>query len=398
MTGVLNAQNTMSPYSVFGPGELQPKGFGRAVGMGHAGMALPSDNRLNNLNPASYLGIDSLHFILEIGMNAKYSGFRSGGNSLSGLNANLAYLAMGFRITDWWANSLGIAPFSHVGYDITGQKFVEGSTLKYTTEFKGSGGISLAYWSNSIRITKNFSVGVNTSYIFGPLVQEEYISQSDLSAAYIFTRNDYFHSFYLDYGAQYHFRIKDLMFFLGATYANRQNLISGYSSTLETSGLSSVDSKEGQKGVRSLPESFGGALAVSNSKITLALDYQLQKWAGLKYPSMIGVFRNAQNFSAGVDLKPWKARVSNKFFQNWDYRAGFNFYSSYLQIKNNPVNAYGVTLGFGVPLRNQYSQINFAIEAGKQGTTANGLIRERYVMAHLNFTVNELWFIGKTFF
>jgi hypothetical protein len=398
MTGVLQAQNTMSPYSIFGPGELQPKGFGRAAAMGHAGIALPTDSRLNNLNPASYTGIDSLHFILEIGVNGKYSGFRSKGNNLSGLNANLAYLAMGFRITNWWANSIGIAPFSHVGYDITSQNFVEGSELKYITEFKGSGGISLAYWSNSFRITKNLSVGINASYIFGPLVQEEYISQSDLMASYILTRNDYFHSYYFDYGAQYKFRVKNLMFSLGAIYANRQNLISGYNSTLETSGLTSIDSQEGKKGVQSLPETFGGGLAVGNPQLTLAVDYKLQKWGGLKYPSMIGVFKDAQSFSAGFDLKPWKTRVTNKFYQNWDYRAGFNYSSSYLKIKNNPVNTYSLTLGFGIPLRNQFSSINIAIEAGNQGTTSGGLIRERFIMGHLNFTVNELWFIGKTFF
>jgi hypothetical protein len=397
-TGVVHGQNTMSPYSIFGPGELQPKGFGRTAGMGHAGMALSSDSHLNNLNPASYSGIDSLHFILEIGVNGKFSGFKSQGKTLSGFNANLSYLAMGFRITKWWANSLGLSPFSQVGYDITSENFVEGSNLKYATQYKGSGGITLAYWSNAFKITKNLSVGVNSSYIFGPLTQEEYVSQSDLSAAYILTRNDYFNTFYFDYGAQYHFQIKKLNFSLAGVYANQQNLNSGYNSSLQNSSLSTIDDKEGMKGSRKLPETFGGGLAISDQSFTLALDYQLQHWAGLKYPSMTGDFKNANNFAAGFEIKPWKLRVANKFYQNWNYRAGFNYYSSYLKINNLPIDGYSVTLGLGIPLRNQLSQINIAFEAGNKGTTSGGLIREKFLMAHLNFSVNELWFIGKTFY
>jgi hypothetical protein len=398
MTGIVHGQNTMSPYSVFGPGELQPKGFGRTAGMGHAGIALSSDSRLNNLNPASFTGIDSLHFILEIGVNGKYSGFKSQGNTLSGFNANLSYLAMGFRITNWWANSLGLAPFSHVGYDITSQNFVEGSTMKYTTRYKGSGGITLAYWSNAFRITKNLSVGINTSYIFGPLIQEEYVSQSELSSSYILSRNDYFNTFYFDYGAQYHFKIKKLNFSLGALYANQQNLYSGFSSTLQNSSLTTVDSKEGQKGKRKLPETFGGGLAIHNGSFAVALDYQLQHWKGLQYPSMAGVFKDANNFAAGLEIKPWKTRVANKFYQNWSYRTGFNYNSSYLKINNQPIDGYSVTLGIGIPLHNQFSEINIGFEAGNKGTTSGGQIRERFLMGHLNFTINELWFIGKTFY
>jgi RAB protein geranylgeranyltransferase component A len=37
-----SSQNTVSPYSIFGAGELQHKGFGRSQAMGGAGIALRS--------------------------------------------------------------------------------------------------------------------------------------------------------------------------------------------------------------------------------------------------------------------------------------------------------------------------------------------------------------------
>ncbi|HPT30563.1 MAG TPA: hypothetical protein PLW67_01930, partial [Prolixibacteraceae bacterium] len=162
--------------------------------------------------------------------------------------------------------------------------------------------------------------------------------------------------------------------------------------------LSTMDSQEGKQSKRKLPETLGGGFSFGNDRFTAALDYKVQKWAGLRYPTMKGVFRDAHNYSAGIDVRPWRSRVANKFFQNWNYRTGFHYYSTYLKINEQPINGYGLTLGIGIPLRNQFSQINFSVEAGKQGTTNSGMIRERYIMGHLNFTVNELWFIGKTFY
>ena len=60
-----------SSYSRFGLGLLndQSQGWNRA--MGGVGVALPSGNKLNTMNPASYAHIDSLSFILDVGMSGK---------------------------------------------------------------------------------------------------------------------------------------------------------------------------------------------------------------------------------------------------------------------------------------------------------------------------------------
>ena len=148
-----------------------------------------------------------------------------------------------------------------------------------------------------------------------------------------------------------------------------------------------------------MPLTAGIGFSVSNpQKFTLAFDFQREKWAGLKYPTMAGIFKDADSFAAGIEIKPWSARVANRFYQNWSYRAGFNYYSSYLKIKGQPIDGYSGTFGLGIPLRNQFSQINIAFEAGTKGTTSNGLIREKFILAHVNFTINELWFLSKRFY
>lgn len=399
LTEMSNAQNTVSPYSIFGPGEIQPKGFGRSIGMGRAGIALKSDNQLNNLNPASYTGIDSLHFIFEVGIDGKFSNLESKGNTTSGFNGNMQYIACGFPISRHWSNSFGISPYSSIGYNITSRNYIEGSNLKYISRFKGSGGITLGYWSNAFRITRNLSFGVNSSFIFGSLTQEEYVYQTDLDANYIITKNDYLHSFYFDYGLQYMFRINNLNFGAGVIYANRQSLVSGYNITVQDGNLTTIDSQDAKKGKRDIPETAGIGLMVSKPDIfTIAFDYQFQKWSGLKYPIMPGTFNDAQSFSAGIEMKPWKSSVSNRFYQNWTYRAGGNYCSSYVKIGSQVINRSGLNLGFGIPLPNRISVLNFAFEFGSQGTTSNNLVREKYILAHLNFSLNEFWFLKNKYY
>src|SRR3954469_18012258 len=47
-------QNTLSPYSRYGIGELEPGGFVPQKGMGGIGTAFYGQDRLNFLNPSSY--------------------------------------------------------------------------------------------------------------------------------------------------------------------------------------------------------------------------------------------------------------------------------------------------------------------------------------------------------
>jgi hypothetical protein len=293
---------------------------------------------------------------------------------------------------------MGIAPYSTVGYNIITINDIEGSLTKYVSSFEGSGGITLAYITQSLKIFKNLYAGVNASYLFGPLSQQQTIMQSDLNVNYSIIHHDYFKTFHFDYGLQYHFNINKLKYEIGLTYANRQSLKSTYSVIIQDGNLSTLDASEGKNKSMKVPETGGIGLAVSNpGKILIAADYQLQKWSGLKYPTMAGNFVNAHSFSAGLEIRPWKERVANKYFQNWLYRLGGNYNTSYLRIGGKSITGFGINLGFGLPLRNQLSTLNFAIEAGKNGTKSNNLISEKYLLLHMNFSINEPWFIKRVF-
>ena len=76
--------------------------------MGGTGIAFLSGRSINSMNPASYSGIDSLMSIFELGVFGKYTIYSTRNDDQSLLNANLKYLAMGFRINTMAGNKLRI--------------------------------------------------------------------------------------------------------------------------------------------------------------------------------------------------------------------------------------------------------------------------------------------------
>ena len=101
---------THSSYSRFGIGLLndQSQGWNRA--MGGVGVALPSGSKLNTMNPASYAHIDSLSFILDVGMSGNFGMMSMSGNSKRVNNASFDYLVAGFRLHRGVAISFGFKP------------------------------------------------------------------------------------------------------------------------------------------------------------------------------------------------------------------------------------------------------------------------------------------------
>jgi len=94
-----NSQNTISPYSIFGPGEIQNKGFGATQSLGGAGIGYRNGGSLNNINPSSYTSVDSSRIIVEFGIENKLYNLNSNSISQTGYTGNLNYVAMAFRYT-----------------------------------------------------------------------------------------------------------------------------------------------------------------------------------------------------------------------------------------------------------------------------------------------------------
>mgnify|MGYP001732946352 CR=1 FL=1 len=99
--------NTNSPYTRFGYGDLGERSFGAGRAMGGVGYGLRSPKQINPMNPASYSCMDSLTFLFDFGVAGQLSWFDDGNARQNDINGNVEYIAMQFPIHRRIALSFG---------------------------------------------------------------------------------------------------------------------------------------------------------------------------------------------------------------------------------------------------------------------------------------------------
>ncbi len=111
LPGVAIAQNnTNSPYTRYGYGQLADQSFANSKAMGGIAYGLRDGSHINPLNPASYTAIDSLTFLFDGGFSMQNTNFSSEGTKLNAKNSSFDYIAMQFRLHQRVAMSIGLLP------------------------------------------------------------------------------------------------------------------------------------------------------------------------------------------------------------------------------------------------------------------------------------------------
>ncbi|OAV74777.1 Outer membrane protein transport protein (OMPP1/FadL/TodX) [Bacteroidales bacterium Barb7] len=407
----LRAQNnTNSPYTRFGFGELSDRSFAGGRAMGGIGIGLRSPKQVNPLNPASYTAMDSLTFIFDFGAHAQLSWFDDGNNKQRNTNGNVEYMAMQFPISRRMAVSIGLLPYSHVGYRFGGEKTEDG--LAYAENFIGSGGVSEVYGGLSADLwRKRLAVGVNAGYLFGNMDHQRNVSFGTGNAKNLVnTQHIEVRDLKLDFGAQYtHPLSKTDRLTFGAVYSPAKELNTSSYDQLQvgantTGGYTEADTLMGQR--FDLPASYGFGLSfVRDNKLTVGADFLYEEWSKAQFFGRSDSFQDRMRLAAGAEYTP--DYVSRGYFKRVRYRAGLHYGNSYTNINmtdNNGVRSrygyaeYGASVGFGFPLRTGYSTddnrsfINIAFEYVKVKPEMRAMIDEQYLRFTLNFTFNEMWF------
>ena len=399
----VRAQNEISmPYSSYGIGTLNRSSNGVLDAMGGVSYAMQSPYFINFRNPASYVAFDSLSFIADVAASVYVSQLNQRQDIQKNTYARPGYLTIGLPVTRHWRTSLGILPFSSVGYDIsTVQEIPDIGAVTY--KYSGDGGINQLYWGNAFKICKGLSIGLNASYIFGTIYS---FSNTEFDGSYYtnsYVKDAYrMKGVYLDAGLQYFFNIGEKhRIGLGAVYSNtayiwaQENLlVNSYSGTFVSTALyDTILYKENAKGNVRIPQSVGGGLSYTyDDKVTVSGDVTWQNWANFKYMKPTDSLRNSITSSLGFQYIP--DPQSSKFFKKMAFRVGGRYSTGELFLRNKPISEFGVCLGVGIPLNtfNTHSSINILFEYGKTGTMVNDLVQQNYFRFSFCFILQERWY------
>ncbi len=406
----LSAQiQVVSPYSRYGIGDISENNNAWNLGMGELGIGIRNPQHVNYLNPASYTAFDSLSFVFEGGLTGQVTTLRSELKTATRSYGSLGSLLFGMPITRWWKTSLGLVPFSDVGYSVVNKEEMAGvgTVARY---YGGSGGVSRLYWGNAFRPVHNLSIGVNVSYLFGSMERMAKVIFPDSAYAmnfkefYYVTMSDIHYSF----GAQYTVRLpKDISMTLGAVYAPTLSMSSRVDLLATTFLLttSAVESPRDTlanatkiKGRISIPSMLGGGVSFSKpDNWTVGVDYNWQNWKQFDAFGMSDSLVNSWSVNVGGEIIP-NADKYNNYMARIHYRLGFNYGRTYLHLRGQDLNAYSVTFGFGLPLRGMRTMLNLSGQYGGRGTTADGLIRESYFKLVIGFSIYERWFVKRKYY
>ncbi|GHT01820.1 membrane protein [Bacteroidia bacterium] len=391
----INAQsdNTNSPYTRYGYGQLADQSFASQRGMGGIGYGLRNPKDINPLNPASFSTVDSMTFMLDLGVKGQMGFFNDNGTKNTRYNAGLEYIAVQFPVAKKLGVGAGIEPISYVGYKY-GETDKEAVPGNYSyTQYEGAGGLNKVYGNIAYEFGR-LSAGVKVGYVFGDITHPQTSSFSSSSIDRT-TWSDSLHArgLNLDFGLQYRQPLSDnTEFVIGAVYTPKLKLNAQFSkSEIQYDGNGYITGDPIYTGDLNynfqLPETFGiGASYRKYNKYTVGMDATYQRWADANYFSKTDTLTNRL-----------KINIGGEYTHKLRYRAGAYYSTSYFEAFNPAGQAggydeYGVTLGIGIPMIDHRSYINFAVAAEALRSKAPVFVHEYYLKFTVSYTFNELWF------
>jgi len=388
--------NTNSPYTRFGFGEVSDNASGVNRAMGAAAIGFRSPKVINTVNPAAYSAVDSLSFMFDVGLTAFYSHFSAPNGSNGKLNGNLEYITMQFPLTRYAGVSAGLLPYSFTGYNFSNSDSLDlgSERMGVTDAYSGSGAVSQVYLGAGVKFLKHFSLGANAYYMFGTMNNSRIVSYSATSGSYQSTgqlNNMKVSSFRFRYGAQY-FTVFDKKYALtlGAYYENKMP----FGAKVETITAGQVADTVTLSGENfQMPQAFGvGASCTLGNKWTLNADFSFQQWNKAKFYGKTDTLANRMKIALGAEYIP--KPNGTKFAHFIHYRAGLALSDSYYNVRGTtlPKNIIA-TAGVGLPMPKSRSMLNIALEYGKIGNSS--LMREDYLKLTVSATINEYWFVKR---
>ncbi len=415
---IVAQRSNSSPYSRFGIGENFESLTVEQASMGGIGVALKDVYHLNFSNPAAMADIRFATY--GLGGSFTFLKLTDTNTSQKGNSVNLRYAALAFPIGRKAGFSVGLQPFSSVGYALRGEEEFDGATQK--TRLSGSGGTNRLYASFGAYILEGLSVGAEASFLFGKTENNVLTYGSGVFGTQAIEELNIRGGIY-KFGMQYRNQMKNKLNFYTGTALTLQSDLSASGSevinkvTIASDGsvkrveirdvLSGEIIDDGERyrsalsGTISLPVKFAvGAGLGKDNKWYVGVNQEYRgTLRNLNITTDGYQFERARKFSLGGYYIP-KFNSISSYWERVTYRAGVRFEKTGLLIDSfgtgqnlTSINDFGINIGFGLPMPKQLSSINIGFEYGEKGTTLNNLVKESYYNIRLSLSLNSRnWF------
>lgn len=400
-TPLFSQNESNSPYSRFGIGELNEFTTATQAAMGGVSIADDDPLSINISNPASYSSVFQQRFTMQTGGEHITKLLQTNTQNQVVNATNFNYLLFSFPIHKKIGASLGLLPYSDISYSFSDRNNDHQADLF----FEGNGGLTRLYFGNSFAILPQLSIGYNMNFLFGNLNSTRKVVFSDLSKLNTRFNDDIsLRGLYFDFGMQYKYELGSWQSVLAMTFDNGGKIGGKRTNLVETYRLNSaieyvedtVSFNLLNEGYLKLPSSLGIGAKFANDKWKILADFKTQNWSEYRLFGESDSLNNSTFLSLGMEYVPDKKSI-NKYYKMIRYRLGINTSNTYLNVKNEQLSEKSITLGFGLPLKKSGSLLNLSTEIGQLGTLNNDLIRESFVRFKIGFIFSDIWFVKRKY-
>jgi hypothetical protein len=298
--------------------------------------------------------------------------------------------------------AVGFLPYSTVGYNMTQVNSINkdeyGEVIESYHKYLGEGGLQQVFAGLGFKVFDNLSIGANFSYLYGDITYSTTTEFNNTDAfSSVRAQALSISSYKLDLGAQYTHKFGSKhVINLGATYSYGHELNGkGYYYTQTYDSNSTLQTQTGDtiSNAFSIPHTFGvGFTYVYNNKLTVGMDYTLQKWSECKYFNKEGQYSDRTKVSLGAEyIRNSRGR---SFWDFVRYRAGFHYAEPYAKVNGKEgAREFGASLGFGIPIIRSNSILNISGQYVKISPKVKGMLQENCLRINIGLTFNESWFM-----
>jgi len=430
------AQNlTNNPISYYGIGETEPLFESISGGLGNAGSTYVDSTLINYHNPASYSFLSKGQPLFSTAISSRLSTFSENGNSTFSNISNMNHFTIGLSAGKRIGLAFGIQPYSRKGYDFIDKLIYPTDTI--INRYSGYGSSNEAFMGISYLILNQekskLSIGINSGYVFGSLTDRRTSRESSTKFGGIDEKNIDIRAFH--YVASIYYEYKFLngnSFSLNSIVDPSQKFKTFASQNLYQS--SDVDNRlyyyrldsTGQiDGTLNTPLklSFGGNYKIKfrdankkdgylkNSEISIFTTFNYNNYTDFKIntgiTNNITTYYNNYKLNLGVQYIPesqfLSSAMNTKLIQRMRYRVGSYYGTLPIQLNNKTRIDYGVTAGFGIPIKihKSLSSFNFSFGYGYQSNGLKGSLSENYISIGAGIIIApgnfEKWFVKRKY-
>ena len=393
---------TSSPYSRFGLGDLQGNMFPEYNALGGGVTALNNAYSINPYNPATYNSFGTNSFLLSTGGIHKTTNMQNISESQITNNTSFSHLAIAFPISKKTGVSIGMLPYSNIGYELNSRNDEYNADLMYS----GDGGISKVYFGGAYQLSDEISVGANAAYLFGGLNRRKKVVYSDES--FLNSRSNSkinLQGYYYEVGLLYKkYLSENKELTVGVTANNNSEIRVKRSELIETFEYSGVFELSKDTFVNftawgdvTLPQYISVGLTYrEGKKLLLVADYSLQNWEDYRLFNESDNLNNSMRISGGIQYTPEFNSVT-KYYKRMQYRLGGAYSNIPLTLNDTQLKEMSMSFGFGIPVRKSRTKYDVSLTLGQRGTTDNNLIKEQFVRVGLSVSYDGIWFVKRKY-